>query len=298
MDFWAQHKDFVLRVLAGLAVFLVALIARGITYGDELEQAQKDNRRLKSRIAGMRIAGNRDIGLLLKDKQTLQDNARTIADQIAFVGSPEQLQPLLIRRTLSYLREFREDPEGGAARLDRAVRMMQEALRIDLNGGFSQLRLRVAESLREEAQELDIGVPEKGGFGFELATRIAEKDLERYLLQLELGTRIVRYCIDARIDSIEDVRAPKASGGGIRGANPEFMREFELHVRFRAGQQAAVEVLERLGRELPAAPDRSLDIGRLDRPRNHVEVALTSLAIAIDLDEKLPFGAPKKEERR
>ena len=31
MDFWPQHKDFVLRVLAGFGVFLVALIARGIT---------------------------------------------------------------------------------------------------------------------------------------------------------------------------------------------------------------------------------------------------------------------------
>jgi len=298
MDFWAQHKDFVLRVAAGFAVFLVALIARGIMYGDELEDAQKSNRALKGRIAGMKIARNRDIGWLLKDKQTLQENSAAIAGQIAFSGTPEQLQPLLIRRTLAYLREFREDPEGGTSRLERAVRMMQEALRIDLNGGFSQLRLRVAESMRDEAQELDIGVPDKGGFGFEHATRISESDLERYLLQLELGTRIVRYCIDARIDAIEDVRATKAVGEVIRGANPEFMREFEVYIRFRASQEAAVKVLGRLDLESPAAPDRHLSIRRLDRPRNHVEVALTSLAIAINLDENLPFVAPKKEERR
>ena len=40
MDFWAQHKDFVLKVLAGFAVFVVALIARGVVYGDDLEQGQ------------------------------------------------------------------------------------------------------------------------------------------------------------------------------------------------------------------------------------------------------------------
>ena len=36
MDFGAQHKDFVLKVLAGFGVFLVALIARGVCYGDDL----------------------------------------------------------------------------------------------------------------------------------------------------------------------------------------------------------------------------------------------------------------------
>ena len=46
MDFWAQHKDFVLKVLAGVGVFLVALIARGVVYGDELVERAWPNRDL------------------------------------------------------------------------------------------------------------------------------------------------------------------------------------------------------------------------------------------------------------
>ncbi len=45
MDFWAQHKDFVLKILAGLGVFIVAIIARRITYGDELENAASSRER-------------------------------------------------------------------------------------------------------------------------------------------------------------------------------------------------------------------------------------------------------------
>ena len=87
MDFWAQHKDFVLKVLAGFAVFVVALIARGVVYGDDLEQGQGKNGKMAREVRGMKIADIRAIKELEGDTKRLHKNAVAIIGQIGHLGT-------------------------------------------------------------------------------------------------------------------------------------------------------------------------------------------------------------------
>ncbi|MHC4959685.1 MAG: hypothetical protein ACYTGN_15070 [Planctomycetota bacterium] len=287
MDFWAQHKDFVLKILAGFGVFLVALIARGIAFGDELEDASKENRKLSSEIKAMKIATPSEIRGLEGARDKLKVNARNISAQIAWVGTAEELEPKLIERALGYLRPNREDPQ----RLPAAVRLAQDAIRANLNGGFGELRGAIEDELVNEASEKNIRI--ERDLGFAQITELQPEELEKYLLQLELATRVVRYCIDAEVDAIEEIRVEQRGTTVIPGGNPEFLREYPVRIRFRASQAAMLKVFRALDNNKPTAPDRGVSIERTERPRDHVIVEATLLAIAVNLDAG--FAAEAKE---
>jgi hypothetical protein len=287
VDFWAQHKDFVLKILAGFGVFLVALIARGIAFGDELEEASRDNKKLNSEIKAMKIATASEIRGLESARDKLKSNAETISAQVAWVGTPEELESKLIERSLSYLRPNREDPQ----RLPAAVRLAQDAIRANLNGGFGELRGAIEDELVNEASEKNIRI--ERDLGFAQITELEPDELEKYLLQLELTTRVVRYCIDAEVDAIEEIRVEQRTSQVIPGGNPEFLREFPVRIRFRANQAAMLKVFAALDRTKPTAPDRGITIDRTERPRDHVIVEATLLAIAVNLEAG--FAAEAKE---
>jgi len=286
MDFWAQHKDFVLKVLAGLGVFLVALIARGIVYGDDLGKEQAKNSKWAGEVRKLKIADVRTIKGLEDDRDQLVANAVAIIDQLGWSGTAEELELKLIGRVLGYLRRYIQDP-GQIAREARAAR---EAILASPPSGFGALRGQVDDELRDEAGERNIRVEE--GFGFQNVTEMAADEVEKYLLQLKLVTRVMRYCIDqgSGVKSIEEVRIETKGQPAVPGANPEFLREYGVRIRFKATQEAAVEVLRRLNDEKPAVPLRALRMDRTTRPRDLVLVEFTVLATAATLDaEKVPF---------
>ena len=133
-------------------------------------------------------------------------------------GRERRLELTLVERTLGYLRRHREDPGG----LANAARQARQAILDNLNGGFGRLRGEVQDELGDEAGERDIRV--ESGFGFENVTQIQPSELEMYLLQLELATRICRACIDVRVTSIDEVRIETRATEAIPGANPDFRR--------------------------------------------------------------------------
>ena len=290
MDFWAQHKDFVLKVLAGFAVFLVALIARGVVYGDDLEQGQAKNGKMAREVRGMKIADVRAIKELEKDTKRLDDNAKKIIGQIGHLGTAEQIELELIDRVLGYLRRYRNDPGQRA----REARRKRGEIVASPPSGFGTLRGLVNDELGEEASEKNIRI--EAGFGFQAVTEIDRSQIEKYLLQLELVARVMRYCIDqgSNVKAIEEVRIETKGQVAVLGANREFIREYPVRIRFKSTLAAAVEVLRRLNDESPSVGLRSMRIDRTKRPRDHVVVEIVVLATAAALDKKVPFDAPKK----
>jgi len=276
VDFWAQHKDFVLRVLAGLGVFLVALIARGIVYGDDLEKAKGDNSRLSTALRSKSIATIPEISAAEANAKKLNAGALAIANEIGYSASDPDLDATLIRRTLGYLRRFRGE---GAADLDAETLAARQAIRDNLNGGFGQLRLVVRDELAEEADIQNIKVSE--GLGFENVTEMESGELLKFLMQLELAARVVRYGIDARVGMVEEIRIDSGRETEvIPGANPEFLREYPVEIRIRGTQESALKVLNRLESEPPTVPWRGLRIDRSERPADHVILTITLLAVA------------------
>jgi len=92
VDFWAQHKDFVLKILLGFGVFLVALIARGISYGDNVDLAKRENKAAAGKIRNTKIASLTAIGQLEADAARLAANAQAITKEIGWNATDETLE--------------------------------------------------------------------------------------------------------------------------------------------------------------------------------------------------------------
>jgi hypothetical protein len=290
VDFWAQHKDFVLKILLGFGVFLVALIARGITYGSDVDDARKQNKADAAKIRRKKIAIPSEISQLEAAARRLAANAQAITKEIGWNAADETLELKLIQRTLGYMRRYRGEGKSElAAEADRRLR----AIRDDTNGGFGQLRLMVRDSMLEEAGEKNISLGT--GIGYENLVQFDDPELLKYLLQLELAARVVRYAINARVDSLESVRiTERAKREVIPGANKEFLQEYAVQFSFTSGQRAALDILNQLEQTLPRVPVRALQAERAPRPADHIAVELTVMAVAANPD--VPFVDEEKEE--
>ena len=281
MDFWAQHKDFILKVLAGVGVFLGALIARGITSGDELENEQGKNARLTSEITSKQIPKVPEILELDAIAGRLQENAKTIAEQVGWNLGKKGIEQTLLERILRYTRKYARESEANVA---RAAEDARAALRENLNGGFGQLRLMVRKELLEEANEKNIKAE---NLGFENVIELEQGELMQYLLQLELVARVARYAIDARVDAIGDIviTAGKTQEV-IPGANPDFLQEYEVKLTVTGSEKSVGAILARLEEEMPRPALTGLVLTRLNRPADRLTAEMTLLATASD-PEKL-----------
>ncbi|HEX5138019.1 MAG TPA: hypothetical protein VFY93_13670 [Planctomycetota bacterium] len=295
MDFWAQHKDFILKILAGVGVFLVALIARSITYGDELESEQATNASLVSRIGSLRVAKQSEIQELQKDADRLLENAQTLTGQIGWDLSDDRLDQKLLRRILRYTRTYAQQGDDA---VQRAAEDFRSAIHEDLNGGFGRLRLMVRQDLVEEAKEKNIRVDkDREGIGFDAVTDMADDELLQYLMQLELVARVARAAIDARVDSFDDVRITTSLGRDevIPGANPAFLKEYAVTIGFTASPDALYSVLNQLEEDAPHVPFATLHLARVKRPENHIGVEMTLLATAANPSKDVPFKDKEKK---
>jgi hypothetical protein len=215
VDFWAQHKDFVLKILAGVGVFLVALLARSITYGDDLEKEMRLNASYAQKIRSTEVAPTAQIEAVKRDAQRLLENAQAMTAQVGWsLADEEALKQTLLRRVLRCTRKYAAASEGD---VNRAVEDYRNALRDDLNGGFGQLRHFVRQQLVEEAGEKDIKVDE--GIGYANVNEVESDELIQYLLELELVARIVRYAILDRLEQ-ETPRVPLRGFKAVRLKRP------------------------------------------------------------------------------
>jgi len=291
VDFWAQHKDFILKILAGIGIFLVALFARSITYGDELETAQAQNGSLAGRIRSLKVAKESDIQALQKDADKLLDNAEALTGQIGWDLSDDRLDQKLLRRILRYTRNYAQKSDE---EVQRAAEDYRAAIHEDLNGGFGRLRLFVRQALVEEAKERNIKIErDKEGIGFDAVTDMADDELQQYLMQLELVARVARAAIDAGVDSFDDVHIITTVGREevIPGANPAFLKEYAVTINFTASAEALWVVLNRLEEDTPHVPLAELHLARVKRPENHLSVEIKLMATAADPSK--PFKEKK-----
>jgi hypothetical protein len=286
VDFWAQHKDFILKVLAGVGVFLVALLARSITYGGDLDKEKTKNQTLARQIRATEVASQAQIQGLARAANDLHENAATIARQVGFdLKDPEHLKQILLDRALRCTRTYARDEDARR----RMVDDFRGALSDELNSGFGQLRLTLRQALVEEANQNGIKVEE--GIGFGNLNEIGSDQLIQYLLQLELVARFLRSAIDARVDKIEDIRITSGTREApvIPNANPGLLCEYEVTVIFSAAQPAALKILDDLERDAPRVPLRAFKATRLKRPVDHLSIEMTMLAVASNPDPKVHF---------
>ena len=306
MDFWAQHKDCILKILAGLGVFLVAMIARGIVYGDELEVEQRRNRTLAGQIRSRKIVPKKTVMQLNRAAEKLQANVAQLAGEIGFDASDEKaLRQKLLTNIFRRIADLRgggsgESPEALAARV-------LQNFDVNLNGTFGALRLLMRDEILDEAGERNVSVPEDG-MGFQSLVSIESGDLLKYLLQLELVTRVVTDALGMEVrtkagqretisvEAIEDVRidtqdqTPLPLGAGV---NPQFLREYEVRITLRGSEESIINLINRLESGTPSVPIRAMRAER--RPRDQIAIELRLLAIATNTS--VEFAAAKETDQ-
>lgn len=282
MDFWAQHKEFVLKVLAGLGIFLVALIARGVTFGDDLKVERAANKTLELEIKKLKVPPPAVTRTLEENARKLKENANQLIEQIGFNGSKDDFELNLIRRTLGYLRRYKDAP---ADQIARDADGYWADIRANLNGGFGHLRLNVRDELRDEAGEMAI---ELADVGYGSVTNIESPDeLRMYLLQLELVARLVRSMIDARVSLIEEMRITTKADTPIQDVNEEFLQEYAVSATFLCPQAAARRVYNELATRTPMVPWRTFQVQQVKRLKDHVRVELVAMALSANPEVEL-----------
>jgi len=302
VDFWAQHKDFILKVLAGLGIFLVALIARGVVFGDDLEKAEQKNQRQANEVRRSQVVPKATVTKLKRAADLLEESTVSMAAEIGWDASDERsLQRELLERVFERIvraRDLADDPKEMARRV-------QQALAVNLNGAFGALRLRLRDEILDEATERGVGVPEEG-LGFAQLVSIESADLTKYLLQLELVSRITHDCLGMEVTSggkswtvamnqIEEVRidSQDETPPPIPGANPAFLREYVVRFKLRGSEAAVLELINRLDDPQygPRVPILSLKADR--RPRDLIDIDMRLVTAAIN--PKVKFTVPKEQ---
>ncbi len=302
MDFWAQHKDFILKILAGFGVFMVALIARGIVHGDDLENAEASNSRLARSLRNKKVVSTQLVGRTRKAAGTLQEHVQSLASEIGFDASDEKaLQRKLLERILTRIVEVRELDDDPI----EAARRIQEAISINLNGAFGALRLRLRDEMADEMAERSVATP-ADGLGFQNLVSIETGDLTKYLLQLELVSRVVTDAVGMQVrgvdgksgtvkfQSIDEVRIDTevTTPDPIPGANRQYLREYLVRFRLRGSESAILELVNRLENETPRVPIRFLKAER--RARDMIDFEIHLLAVAIN--PNVVFAAQEEQD--
>jgi hypothetical protein len=304
VDFWAQHKDFILKVLAGFGVFLVALIARGVVHGDDLERAESSNANAAAQIRRRAVIPKSTVGELRRAAEQLQANTGKIAAEYGFDATDEKaLQRLLLERVFERIikaRELSEDPKELAQRA-------QQALAVNLNGAFGALRLRLREEMIDEAAERNVTFPEDG-VGFGQLVSLESADLTKYLLQLELVSRVIHDCLGMEvthrgkratltIGAIEEIRIDTAdeTTPPIAEANPAFLREYVVRFKVRGKEAPLLELMNRLEDPQygPRVQIRAFKAER--RPRDLIEVDMRLVTAAIN--PNVQYALPEESKQ-
>jgi hypothetical protein len=304
VDFWAQHKDFILKVLAGFGVFLVALIARGVVLGDDLERAESRGSTFASKVRRNDVVSPAKVSELNRAAEQLDAQTERLATEIGWDATDERaLQRRLLERVLERIVEARDLPDDPKELAGR----VQQSLAVNLNGAFGELRLRLREEMLDEAAERSVGVPEDG-LGFGSLVSIEPVDLTKYLLQLELVSRVTHAALgmeirrggktmtvamnqiaEVRIDTQDETPPP------IPGANPNLLREYVVRFRLRGNEVAVLELLNRLDdpKYGPRVPIRALKAER--RERDLVDLELRLVAVAVQPDAAYTVSSEAKE---
>jgi len=227
-----------------------------------------------------------------------------MATEIGFDGSDEKaLRKTLLTRVFDRLIKLR----GGAGETaEQLATRVLDSFDVNLNGTFGALRLRARDEIIDEAGERNVGLPEDG-LGFQSLVSIEAGDLLKYLLQLELVTRVVSDALGMevrikgggketiRVVAIEEVRidtqettAPPLGPG----VNPQFLREYEVRITLLGDEASIIEILNRLETGSPRVPVREMEARK--GPRNLIRIELHLLAVATNID--VPFEASTEEK--
>ena len=93
---------------------------------------------------------------------------------------------------------------------------------------------------------------------------------------------------------IEEIRIETRDLEVIPGANPAFLREYPVRVRYLTNDTALSKVINLLEKDRPWVPVRALTMERLKKPEDHILVDLTVMAVVSDTG--VPLEVEEKEE--
>jgi hypothetical protein len=276
MDWWQRNREFAIRVGAGIAVLLVALIVRGCTYSDDPRFVQTEISKAQTYIRSQRYPPPEVRRELVKRIAALEEATAREAAIVGIVRKPGDTIPRDM--CLSILTRIgRNDP----ATREQLARLAKTSP----NACFSHLFDEVRSHYQRVAIEQEIPIAEDLGFS---DPRFTEDQIIRAFHTLELVTRAVETAVmEAHVESVEKVLVrlgrPQAGQDGS-----DFIEKDTVEITVRTRPERLYLMLDALNDPKRFVPIEDIKVGGRQKKKSlrttSIVVTLELAAVRIDLD--------------
>jgi len=222
-DLWQEHKKFIIAMVAGLLVFLIAESVIASKYGNKAEQVQ------------------RTLSQHERSLRAVKPNAANLAAVRTFRNAYRERLDALVQRTQFV-------PE------DRFVLRDDEPRPDDV---YFQAVNKVRDEVTDRAERYNISFPDNLGMPAEPPR---QRDLiKRHLIALDMIRRVIGEAVESRVKSIDDIKVlidTKAKRRTQRREESSFVHKLEVTFTLHGTSPALVQFLEALQK-----PEHHLTLG-------------------------------------
>ena len=246
---WQSNKPFVIRVAAGLAVFLVLMnFAQGYRSDgrDALEKA-------KSNI----LKTQADLQQLDGEHRKHQGNAEVLE------GEATEFLRLL---------SLSEDAEVGLPD-DRS----------SMNTDFARRKTQILTAFGDRAKRINLSYPEDNDIGFSLSSGLSEEEWADRYAQLEVVRRVLNAGVDAQLDRFHSISPMGVTTEPIDGDPDLVLHRVTVDLRIEGSYSEILTFMRSFQSEDTYLSMEVQDLTPSERGRGIIEAKIS--AVGIDLGE-------------
>lgn len=264
-DFWARHKSFVLKILAGLGVCLLAWIVGSSLTEKDMDAYESSIGRLRRQIQETKAPPVAAASAYEQAGDRLSERILFLANRMGDLRTGVDLRNGLVRELLDLA--GKRTPQNEADFLRRAEVRPESCLQ--------GLVAFFADSIRSEAARRNVVVDD--GLGFDNLQHEAGH-LVRYLMSLKTIVTTIRLAMEEGATEIVQIAIAPPPGGRFL-AEETFVSQFPVRLELRGPSAVLLRILDRL---TDPADFRVLTmVGPMQRHRQDREEDLMTMPIEI-----------------
>jgi hypothetical protein len=280
-NLWQRHRTFILKILAGLAVCLLAWIIGSSLSGKGMDTLIARNDSVRRSIRSMSVPSPKDTSAYRAAADELRKRILFVANRVAETRSGENLRTGLIKDLLVLV------GQDSPATRDELIRQSRQ----NAQACVTRLQGMATTALRREAGPKNIVIDERLGFD---GVEVASGEVDRYLLTLKLIVEAVRMGIDEGVSEIRTISIQQPGGGRFEEEDT-FLREYPVTLTYRGASAVLLRILDRLNAPEHPFPIQALRRFQADRQAREDD------AMSMDLELvalRVSPAAPLSEDRR
>ena len=251
---WAEHRRFILVVVASLVLFLIADSILGSVFFSKAETTSQREKRLAQSLRTRKAATKADIEAITQKRDEFKKKFDDYRARFEFQTAP-----------------------------DCVLKADERDFDVFYNTRFHKTREEVVEGAATVDVDIDptLGLPE--------GTPATRDEVRDGLRSLDLVRRLCRAAIDARVRAVRDIRANKTTGPAGRGTtggwtDAPFLKETEVTMLVDGNASSIVAFLETIQRPPHSflLKESRIDVDKKDSRLAHADLRIVGLGFEAD----------------